>query len=271
MKIKIGTRIKQLRKQNDITQEKLAEALGVTGQAISRWESETGYPDIEYIVPIAKYFNVTTDFLFEHTCQPPIPQLSNESLSRQDVSLLIDNIKQNNPVLVEELIPKHMSIGDIRKVLAKLLKENIPICDLVSILETLADYAPVTNDTDMLTDYVRAGLRNTISRKFFHQGENLVITLCQKLEQTLIENITKTETGSFVNIEHELCRQIFESLKTETGKLTAANAPQIILTSPFIRLYFKQLVEEVAPDLHVISYGEIEGDTNIMSVGMVSV
>jgi flagellar biosynthesis protein FlhA len=194
-----------------------------------------------------------------------------ELLSRQDVQRLIDNVKEHNPILVDELIPKLMSVGEVQKVLAKLLKEGISIRDLVTILETLADYAPVTRDTDMLTEYVRQNLRRSISRKFFSTGVNTVITLDPALEQTLTGNIQKTEVGSFVNLDQQVSQRIFDSLKKEVNKLTSLGVVPIILTSPFVRMYFKQLVEEIAPDLVVLSYGEIDQAAEVQSVGMVSV
>jgi flagellar biosynthesis protein FlhA len=194
-----------------------------------------------------------------------------ELLSRQDVQTLINNVRETHPILIEELIPKLMSVGEVQKVLAKLLKEGVSIRDLVSILDTLADYAPVTRDTDMLTEYVRQNLRRSISRKFFSPGVNTVITLDPELEQSLTSNIQKTEVGSFVNIDQALSQRIFESLKKEVGKLTSMGVIPIILTSPFVRMYFKQLVEEIAPDLVVLSYGEIDQAAEVQSVGMVSV
>ncbi|MDR1665065.1 MAG: flagellar biosynthesis protein FlhA [Clostridiales bacterium] len=194
-----------------------------------------------------------------------------ELLSRQNVQQLIDNVKETHPILIDELIPKLMSIGEVQKVLAKLLKEGISIRDLVTVLETLADYAPITRDSDMLTEYVRQNLRRSISKKFFSTGVNTVITLDPQLEQTLTSNIQKTEVGSFVNIDQQLSQKIFESLKREVGKLTTMGAAPIILTSPFVRMYFKQLVEEIAPDLVVLSYGEIDQTSEVQSIGMVTV
>jgi flagellar biosynthesis protein FlhA len=194
-----------------------------------------------------------------------------ELLSRQDVQTLINNVKETHPILVEELIPKLMTIGEVQKVLAKLLRESISIRDLVTILETLADYAPVTRDTDMLTEYVRQSLRRSISRRFFTPGINTVITLDPALEQTLTGNIQKTEVGSFVNLDQNMSQRIFDSLKKEVSKLTSMGVIPIILTSPFVRMYFKQLVEEIAPDLVVLSYGEIDQAAEVQSVGMVSV
>ncbi|MCL2840390.1 MAG: flagellar biosynthesis protein FlhA [Defluviitaleaceae bacterium] len=200
-----------------------------------------------------------------------IRQHLHELLSRQDVQKLINHVKESHSVLVDELVPKYLSIGEVQKVLAKLLKEGISIKDQVTILETLADYAPITRDTDMLTEYVRQALRRAISKKFFGQGVNTVITLDPALEQTLTGNIQKTEIGSFVNIDQQLSQRVFDSLKKEVAKLTQLGVLPIILTSPFVRMYFKQLVEEIAPDLVVLSYGEIDQSAEVQSVGMVSV
>ncbi|MCL2707695.1 MAG: flagellar biosynthesis protein FlhA [Defluviitaleaceae bacterium] len=195
-----------------------------------------------------------------------------ELLSRQDVQTLINNVKETHPILVDELIPKLMSVGEVQKILSKLLRESVSIRDLVSILETMADYAPVTRDPDMLAEYVRQNLRRAISKKFFQTGVNTVITLDPELEQILTSNIQKTEVGSFVNIDQQLSQKIFESLKREVGKLTSIGVIPIILTSPFVRMYFKQLVEEIAPDLVVLSYGEIDQATaEVQSIGMVTV
>ncbi len=194
-----------------------------------------------------------------------------ELLSRQDVQKLIDHVKETHPVLVEELIPKLLSIGDLQKVLANLLKEGISIRDLVTIMETLADYAHMTRDTDMLTEYVRQVLRRAISKKYFDSDSNAVITLDPELEQQIMNNVQQTEQGSYLALDPGTTQRIFDNLNSEILKLTSMGKLPIILTSPIVRLYFKRLVEQAIPDLIVLSYNELDPSTEIQSVGMVSV
>lgn len=193
-----------------------------------------------------------------------------ELLTRQDVQTLIDNIKETNPVLIEELIPKILNLGDVQKVLANLLREGVSIRDLVTILETLADYAPTTRDTEMLTEYVRQSLRRAISKKFFAEDINNVITLDPELEQQIMDSIQHTEQGSYLALDPQVSQKIFDRLTNEVNKLTAKGQQPIILTSPIVRIYFKKLVEQVAPDLIVLSYNELDPTTEVQSVGMVS-
>ena len=194
-----------------------------------------------------------------------------ELLSRQDVQTLIENVKEQHPVLIDELIPKLLGIGEVQKVLGNLLKEGISIRDLVTILETLADYAQITRDTDMLTEYVRQSLKRSISQRYFTGGENKVITLDPQLEQEIMESIQHSEQGSFIALDPEKTQSIFNSLNTQLSKLTSLGIQPIILTSPVVRIYFKKLVEQIAPDLIVISYNEIDPSTEIQSIGMVGI
>ena len=194
-----------------------------------------------------------------------------ELISRQDVKVLIDNVKETNPILIEELIPKLMTIGDIQKVLANLLRESISIRDLVTILETLADYSIVTKDTDMLTEYVRQALRRSISQKYFEEDLNTVITLDPELEQQIMSNIQQTEQGSFISLEPAKTQKIIQNVNSQVSKLTSTGIQPIILTSPIVRTYFKRLVEQSIPDLVVLSYNELEPSVNIQSIGMVAI
>ncbi len=193
-----------------------------------------------------------------------------ELLSRQDVQTLVNNVREANGVLVEELVPKLMSVGEIQKVLANLLNEGISIRDLVTILETLADYAHMTRDTDMLTEYVRQSLKRAISRKFFEGELNKVITLDPDLEQQIMSSVQQTEQGSYLALDPKTTQAIFTNLNNEIQKLTSMGMQPIILTSPIVRIYFKRLVEQVAPDLIVLSYNEIDPSAEIQSIGMVS-
>lgn len=192
-------------------------------------------------------------------------------LSRQDVQTLIENVKENNPVLIDELVPKLMGIGEIQKVLSNLLKEGISIRDLVTILETLADYSQSTRDTDMLTEYVRQALKKSISQRYFMGGENKVITLDPQLEQDIMESVQHSEQGSFIALDPEKTQLVFNSLNDELSKLTSLGIQPIILTSPIVRIYFKKLVEQVVPDLIVLSYNEIDPNAEIQSIGMVGI
>ncbi len=194
-----------------------------------------------------------------------------ELLTRQDVQTLVNNIKENNTVLIEELIPKSMSYGDIQKVLANLLKEGVSIRDMVTILETLADYSQMTRDTDMLTEYVRQALRRAISRRFFDNEVNKVITLDPELEQQIMGSVQQTEQGSYLALDPKFTQRIFDNLNSEITKLTSLGMQPIILTSPIVRIYFKRLVEQIAPDLIVLSYNELDPTAEIQSIGMVSV
>lgn len=193
-----------------------------------------------------------------------------ELLTRQDVQTLVNNVKETNPVLVEELIPKTLNLGEVQKVLANLLREGVSIRDLVTILETLADYAPTTRDTDMLTEYVRQALRRAISKKFFASEVNNVITLDPELEQQIMDAIQHTEQGSYLALDPQITQRIYDRLTTEVNKLTAKGQQPIILTSPIVRIYFKRLVEQIAPDLIVLSYNELDPAAEVQSVGMVS-
>ncbi|MDR3091337.1 MAG: flagellar biosynthesis protein FlhA [Clostridiales bacterium] len=193
-----------------------------------------------------------------------------ELLSRQDTQSLVSNVKDANSVLIDELIPKLMSIGDVQKVLANLLREGISIRDLVTILETLADYAHVTRDTDMLTEYVRQALRRSLSKQYFEHGSNTVITLDPDLEQRIMSSVQQTEQGSFLALDPGVTQKIFNNLNAEVSKLTSMGLQPIILTSPIVRVYFKRLVEQVAPDLIVLSYNEIDSSVEVQSIGVVS-
>jgi flagellar biosynthesis protein FlhA len=199
-----------------------------------------------------------------------IKKHSYELLGRQEVQALVDNIKQSYPAIVDELVPKIMSIGEIQKVLANLLKENVTIRDMVTIMETLADYAPATHDVDMLTEYVRQGLGRSISQKFLNGNSN-VITLDPKVEQMILDAIQKTEFGSYLALDPAVSNTIINSVSKNVQRLIQLGNQPIILASPIVRLYFKRLTENVIPGLVVLSYNEVDPGVEIQSVGTVSV
>ena len=194
-----------------------------------------------------------------------------ELLTRQDVQNLVNNLKETNPSLVDELIPKLLGLGEVQKVLQNLLKEGISIRDLLTIFETLADYAPSTRDTDILTEYVRQSLKRAISNKFFPPNETTsVVTLDPKIEQEIMASVKQTENGAYLTLDPERTKAIIKSVETEIAKLENLGKNPIIITSPIVRMYFKRLTEDYVKDLIVVSYNEVENNVELQSVGMVT-
>ena len=194
-----------------------------------------------------------------------------ELLTRQDVQSLVNNVKENNPTLVDELVPKLLNIGEIQKVLQNLLSEGISIRDLVTIFETLADHAAVTRDTDVLTEYVRQSLKRAISSKYFPANETTsVVTLDPKAEQEIMNSVKQTEQGAYLTLTPEKTRSIMKSVEEQVGKLESLGKSPIIITSPIVRAYFKRLTQDYFKDLVVVSYNEVESNVELQSVGMVT-
>ena len=195
-----------------------------------------------------------------------------ELLTRQDVQNLINNIKDSNQTLIDELVPKLPSVGEIQKVLQNLLREGISIRDLLTIFETLADHATVTRDTDVLTEYARQSLKRAISNKFFSPNESTtVITLDPKIEQDIMAAVKQTEQGAYLTLDPEESKHIIKSTEEEVDKLEKMGKSPIIITSPIVRMYYKRLIQDYFKDLVVVSYNEIESNIELQSVGMVSI
>jgi len=193
-----------------------------------------------------------------------------EFLTRQDVRILIDNINGEHPTLVEELVPKAMSVGDVQKVLMNLLKEGISIRDLVTVFEIMADHATTTSDPDLLTEYVRQALKRAISAKFFDEEINQVITLDPAIEQKIMDSVQHTEQGTYLNMDPEMMEHIMIATGEEAEKLVAGGRAPIILTSPIVRIYYKRMIEDKYPDIIAISYSELDQNIELQSVGMVT-
>ena len=194
-----------------------------------------------------------------------------ELLTRQDVQNLVDNLKESNPVLVEELIPKLLGLGEIQKVLQNLLREQISIRDLLTIFECLADHAATSRDTDVLTEYVRQSLKRSISAKYFPANETTsVVTLDPKVEQDIMNSVKQTEQGAYLTLDPERTKEIMKSVEEEVAKLENIGKAPIVITSPIVRMYFKKLTEDYIKDLIVVSYNEIDSNVELQSVGMVT-
>ncbi|OPJ57105.1 flagellar biosynthesis protein FlhA [Alkalithermobacter paradoxus] len=199
-----------------------------------------------------------------------IKKFSHELLGRQEVKMLVDNLKESYPALVEEVIPNLLSLGDLQKVLSNLLKEGVPIRNLPTIIETLADYAVLTKDTDMLTEYVRQGLFRTITKTFIPSNEAKVITLDQNLEKIIVDSLQNTETGTYLSLDPQISQRFVASLGKEVEKLISIGEQPIILAPPGVRIYLKRFIDQISEDIIVLSYNEIDPKVKIQSVGMVS-
>ncbi len=200
-----------------------------------------------------------------------IKKFAHELTGRQEVQVLIDNVRENYPVIVDELIPKLMTVGEVQKVLANLLKEGVSIRDMVTILETLADYASVTHDTDLLTEYTRQALGRAISKKFFIEANPNVITLDPNLEQIIMDSLQKSDSGTYLALEPSVANSISASLSKQVQKLVQLGHQPIVLASPLVRLYFKKFADQVIPGIVVLSYNELDPNLEIQSIGVVAV
>ena len=184
---------------------------------------------------------------------------------------MVDNLKETNPVLVDELIPSLLGLGEVQKILQNLLKEGISIRDLLSIFEILADRASTTRDTDVLTEYVRQGLKRAISGRYFVPNEeNFVITVDPKIEQEIMSSIKQTESGAYLTLDPQRVRAIMDDCGEQMKKMEEQGRTPIVVCSPIVRMYFKKLAEDYFDDLIVVSYNEVEPNVELKSVGMVT-
>jgi flagellar biosynthesis protein FlhA len=194
-----------------------------------------------------------------------------ELLGRQQVQNLLDNIKTTQPALVDEVVPRMFSLGEVQKVLCNLLRENISIRDFATILETLGDYGALTKDTDVLTEYVRQHLKRGITQRFVQNNLAHVITLDPKLEQLIMDRVRQSESGAYVALEPDVVQRLFRSLKSSIDRFSALGLSPIVLTSPVVRMHFKKIVEQMVPELTVLSYNELDQKVEIRSESLVSV
>lgn len=197
---------------------------------------------------------------------------AHELLGRQETKQLIDHLRESYPILVEELTPTPLSIGEIQKVLGKLLRENVSIRNLPIIFETLADYSKLTSDPDILTEYVRQSLARQITSQYVSDGPNLkVITIPAKLEKLIADSIQQTEHGNYLAMDPQESQNILESIAKEVERISFMEQSPIVLCSPAIRMYLRQLTERYFPQIPILSYNELDANVEIQSVGMVNV
>jgi len=196
---------------------------------------------------------------------------ASELLGRQEVQNLLDNLRRSYPKAVEELVPNLLSLGILQKVMQNLIRERISIRDLLTIVETLADYSVLTKDPDLLTEYVRNKLSRSIINPYIGEDGFLkLITMDPGVEDLLLQGVQKTEHGSYLSIDPKIADSIIASIKQEAEKAMSKNIQPILLTSPLIRRHLKKMVEYFIPSLMVLSQSELLSDIGFKSIGKVN-
>jgi len=193
-----------------------------------------------------------------------IKRHADELLGRQQVQTIIDNLKKQQPALVEEVVPKMFTIGEVQKVLANLLREGVSIRDIASILEILGDYGNLTHDTDVLTEYVRQRLKRAITRSFIPDGRARVITINPEAEKVLSGSV-RPDKGGGVAIEPAQMQRFLANLKKGIDHFLSLGISPMVITSPMIRRQVKNLSAQIFPELVVLSYNELEPNVEILS------
>lgn len=221
--------------------------------------------------------------LLEYTVVDPITVLithlkeiiknhSYELIGRQEVKELIEGLKDKYNVVIDELIPDLMTLGEVQKVLQNLLKEQVPITDLVTILECLADSALNIKDTETLTERVRHALKRTIVKKHLDNNKILnVVTIHPNIEELINNSIQRSFQGSFPAIDPKITTAIFNSVKHILESLVIKGIQPVILASPRIRIAFRNMIHITFPQLAVLSLNEIPNEVEIEAVGMVEI
>ena len=238
-------------------------AFGLPALWISENEREqaelNGYTVVDAVSVLATHL---TEIIKQHAA---------EILGRQETQNLLDNLHKTNAALVDEVVPNLLSVGEVQKVLANLLSERISIRDMSTILEVLADYGTATKDTDILTEYVRHAMARHITQQNVQNGVLPCITLDPAIENKIAGSVQRTEHGSYVSLDPESMQKLLLALEEELKKLTDQGYQPIVLTSPTVRPYFRNLVERSIPGLIVLSHAEIEQNVEIQILGVVRI
>jgi flagellar biosynthesis protein FlhA len=197
---------------------------------------------------------------------------AHELLGRQETKQLIDHLQESYPILVEEVTPNPLSVGEVQKVLAKLLKENVSVRNLPVIFETLADFSKMSSDTDLLAEYVRQALARQITNHFVQENGNLkVVTMSGKAEKLIADSIQQTDHGNYLSMDPTDSQRLLETIASQIEQLSLMEESPIILCSPAVRMYVRQLTERYFPQVPILSYNELEANVEVQSVGVVNV
>jgi flagellar biosynthesis protein FlhA len=232
----------------------------------ARWISE----DKKVMADVAGYTLIDPVSVMITHLSEVIRAYCHEILSRQDVKTMVDNMRNSNPAVVEDLIPNIVSVGYLQKVLCTLLKEGVPIRDMETILEALAENASSLKDIDIAVEYVRQALKRTITRRFSDANSLRVITLDPRIEDMIIAHVKKSDRGSYLSLDPDVVQQIIANATDAIDKVRDVIPQVIVLTSPIVRVYFKKLVDQFVPNVVVLSYNEIDNTAQIQSIGNIT-
>jgi flagellar biosynthesis protein FlhA len=200
-----------------------------------------------------------------------IKKHAHDLLGRQETQALLDSIKETHPKAVEDIVPTLLSLAQVQTVLQHLLKEQVSIRDILTIMEVLGKYAPSTKDTELLTEYVRQALARPISKQYqTSKGEIPVLTVDQKIEDMLTGSIQRTEFGSYVSIEPDKASNLLNKIKDALEKISPMEIQPIILSSQNIRVHLKKLTERFIPNLVCLSHNEIAPAAKIKNLGIIT-
>jgi flagellar biosynthesis protein FlhA len=200
-----------------------------------------------------------------------IKRHSHELLGRQELQQLLDNVSATAPKVVEELIPNLLNLGTVLRIVKSLLKEGVSIRDMRTILETLADYASLTKDPDVLTEFVRQGLGRFIVDQYKMDDETLfLVTIDRGIEDLIAEAIQPSDQGSYLAIEPAVAQQVITSVRAMSERFGSSGAQPVLLASPSIRRHVRKLIERFVPHMAVLSHNEIPQNVKIQSLGVVS-
>ncbi|WP_027963204.1 flagellar biosynthesis protein FlhA [Halalkalibacillus halophilus] len=201
-----------------------------------------------------------------------IKEHASKLLGRQETQQLVDHLKETYPILVDEVTPEPLSIGDIQKVLAKLLDEQVSVRNLPIIFETLADYGKMTNDTDLLAEYCRQSLSVQLTKQYSSDDYKMkVVTLSPQVEKKIAENVQQTEHGNFLSMDPETQQKLIEIIHKQASQAFGQDSAPVILCSPAVRMYVKQMIGRYLTDVVVLSYNELEPDVEVESAGVVNI
>ncbi|MCL4495328.1 MAG: flagellar biosynthesis protein FlhA [Firmicutes bacterium] len=193
---------------------------------------------------------------------------AHEILDREETKKLVDHVKLTHPVVVAELIPDLLTLGEVQRILANLLREKVSIRDMPTILEALADGARGTRDIDLLTEQVRQHLGRHITEPLIKQGFLHAVVLSPAIEQQMKESLEQTDHGTYLNLDPLIAQRVVNALNRQLANLPQG-VPRVVISSPYVRMYFKRLTDRLFRDLTVLSYAEIYSDVGIKTVGVV--